>query len=290
MGRVNPLSVLVLILSCAAIDLGAQVYFDVNGTTGGSGVTANSVRSWNTTANWTTRAAGANAGSPVRAWNNATDTSANFSAGTDATGSYLVTIGSTINVTTITVGEGTPNFKVNTGGTWNIAQAEQLTGYLTLNGGTLALGGTGTGTAGRYSFGNLYVQTSSTLDFGSLVGGTEIFFSAVYIAAGQTLSISNWAAASDLFKTGAVFVGGTYSESGATPSVSSFTTITGSTNTYLGSYATINGVQAQWNGSTIQTFTPIPEPSTYGAIMAAGCAGLIGWRRRRSRREAATKA
>lgn len=41
-------------------------------------------------------------------------------------------------------------------------------------------------------------------------------------------------------------------------------------------------------GNITVTFTPVPEPSTYGAIAAAALLGLVGYRRLRARREFAS--
>lgn len=274
-------------------NLYGQLYFDVNGDGNGSGkresgVTSNSSYVWSGTF-WTTDPNGGTATAPVGAWTSGSN--AVFSAGADATGTYQVRIGANTTVGTVSREEGTPSFKVigsATSTNWTITGSSSLSvSNLTLLGGsttnaTLTLGGSGTATS--YTFANLYVSGATVLDFANTAGST-ITFGNVYLASGATLSITNWAAATDALKASAVFTGGTYSENATTFAQS----YAGGSSLGTGSWATgvsINGVQAQWNGSTLQTFTPIPEPSTYGTMLIAGCAGLFGLRRWRAKRRA----
>ena len=104
----------------------STVYWDINGTTAGaggaspSGTWSTSVANWNSssagtsaTANWTTAAAGNNP---------------QFSAGTDATGPFTVTISGSVNVNTIRLEEaGTPTI---TGGTLNLVNGSGVNSIL----------------------------------------------------------------------------------------------------------------------------------------------------------------
>jgi hypothetical protein len=113
---------------------GADPWWDTNGTTAGAGTTTLS-QLWDTTsAFWNTNFAGT--GSPG-VWNNGGASDANFSAGTDATGSFTVTIkkNTTIAANSITVEEGSPTITGDgTGGGSNLNLGA---GGLTVNSGAL---------------------------------------------------------------------------------------------------------------------------------------------------------
>jgi hypothetical protein len=91
-----------------------------------------------------------------------------------------------------------------------------------------------------------------------------------------TLRIDNWVRLSDQFTvTNAPTIGGTAVVAGANISKSSID---------FSNY----GELAQWNGAGFSTnsLAAVPEPSTYGAMLMAGCAGLFGLRRWRAKRRA----
>lgn len=289
-GLTPPLFALMVFAGLAGNVVGQTTYyFDVNKGTAESGVATGSTYDWNTgsgsNSNWSTDSTG-NAANTFATWSSAF--AANFSAGTDGAGKTIqVTIGAATTAASVTVGDGTVNFKSTSN--FTITAASTLSGSaLTLSGGTLTLGGTGS-----YSFGSLYVTGTSVLDFGSAVtGGTTLSFTNIYINSGATLSVRNWAAGTDLLKATNVFSGGTVTDA-VSPSYSGTSAL--AAGSAVGgvtlSSSTAAGATAYWNGGTLGfATTPVPEPSTYGAIMAAGCAGLIGWRRRRTRREANAKA
>ena len=107
----------------------AQLYFDVNAATAGSGTPA--AAAWNTGTNWTTAAAGDAA--PV-GWTNGQ--AAIFSAGTEAAGTWTVTVTGTVQTNSITFNGATNSTVHNiTGGTIDMAA-----GGLALN--ASAAGGT----------------------------------------------------------------------------------------------------------------------------------------------------
>ena len=270
----------VLASSFWGTDVGAQTtyFFDVNANTSGSGVAGSTSYSWTGTS-WTTRSAGANSGSPVVAW--VSGSNANFSAGTDGTGTFQVTIASAVTANTVTQAEGTPNFKASAN--FTISTASTLsTSALTLAAGTLTLGGTGS-----YSFNALYVTGNSVLDFGSAVtGGSTLTFGSIYIDPGATLEVRNWASGTDSLIATNVFsgAGGTLTD-GISPSYSGTSALSaGSSVTGVTLSATsAAGATAYWNGASLGfATTPVPEPSTYGAMLMAGCAGLFGLRRWRA--------
>lgn len=96
----------------------AQFYWDINGNTNGAGGASPS-GTWSTSSsdkNWSTNSAG-NAGGSQK-WTNGN--TAVFSAGTDATGSYTITVSGTVGTSGITIEEGTVAF---TGGTINFSDA-----------------------------------------------------------------------------------------------------------------------------------------------------------------------
>lgn len=131
---------------------------------------------------------------------------------------------------------------------------------LTLNGGTLKLGGTfnqGFSTA-------LAVTANSVIDFGAGAGAGTISFGNSNSAAWTgTLTISNYVAGSDALRFGT---------SGA-----------GLTATQL---AAINfgGLAAQMDAAGF--VSPVPEPSTYAGLAGVAALGFAAYRRRTARRQA----
>lgn len=152
----------------------AQLYLDVNGTTAGSGITANANITWDlgATANWNTDAAGG-AGT-ISTFTNGM--SVNFAAGTDAATPYTVTLGGTVRTpaigflnngnVTVTGGEldATGGLALNAGtttGVKTIASSITGTGGLTINGsGSITSGSDWLALSGFNSFiGNVTVNS-----------------------------------------------------------------------------------------------------------------------------------
>ncbi len=242
--------------------------------TNGSGLGTVGSFTWNTTSSlWNPSSTGAGGSrGPWVNWTTAAPTNANLVSTTSA---LTLTLGAAISVGSITAVTGTGgswtiandsnNLTINTGSTTNAS--------LTLNGGTLFLA-----TAGTYTFNTITITGNTTLDFGGSIGSTLPSTNLV-IQNNAIVTVNNWVAGTDLWKsTNAPSVNGSTIASGGTVTGVNFTNYSGLTTSWTSS------------GVTANQLYPVPEPSTYGAIMAAGCAGLIGWRRRRSRREAATKA
>jgi len=270
--------------------VGQTTYYGPDYSSSGNSFGTAASFTWDTsTLIWNTDSRGAGAGTN---WVSGTNNSAFLTtqAKNSIATALTVTLGSTIVAGSLSVDAAV----LTTGGSWTIAApsttsltlntASTTGANLTLSGGTFTMAGTGS-----YSFIDLNVTASSTLDFGT-AGVTSLALTNLRIATGATLTIQNWVRFSDqLTVANAPITGGTVSG----------VTITGGTAVVAGadiSKSNINfanyGELAKWNSGSFSTnqLAAVPEPSTYGAIMAAGCAGLIGWRRRRSRREAAAKA
>lgn len=206
-------------------------------------------------------------------------------------GTTSYTGGTTVSAGTLNL-SGTNNFSGGTtvsGGTLNFSGTVPTSGNFSVSSGILALSGTGfaanttnltlsggtlsLASAGTFNFGTITISGSTTIDFG---GGVATLSSTSLIIQGTpTITVSNFAAGSDAWTATSI---------SPTPNPT-----TGALTNVNWSSGTSGYTQAYWGNGAFST-TPIPEPSTYGALMAAGCAGLIGWRRRRSRREAAAKA
>jgi len=271
------------------------LYWDTNGKTAGAGgttpagtwTTSNSNKNWNSTAAGTT--------TNTQAWASGAD--AVFSAGTDATGAYSVTVSGTQNVSSITVQEGSPTLDTGTinfsdaspdilvasgstltfgtaltsssnnltlgsasfTGTTVFSANTTLTGTVTLAGGTLRLAST------SYSFGTLNVTGNSTIDF---AGATTLSLTSLTISSGVTLTIQNWTKASDFFVT-TNWSGVTqdiFDNAGALP-VSQVV------------FSGFGANQTGWDSYDDQIRPNVPEPSTYGALLLCALTGFFAWRR-----------
>lgn len=271
------------------------LYWDINGKTAGAGgatpaatwSTSNSDKDWNTTAAGTT--------TNPQAWTSGAD--AVFSAGTDATGAYTVTVSGTQNVSSITVQEGSPtlatgtiNFSdaspailvasgssltfataltsstngLNLGsstftGTTVLSTDLTLSGTVNLAGGTLSLAST------NYSFGTLNVTGNSTIDFAN---ATTLSVSTLSISAGVTLTIQNWTLASDYFFATAW-----------TGAVQDLRDNLGADPMNQVVFSGFPSNQSGWDSWDDQIRPNVPEPSTYGALLLGALTGFFAWRR-----------
>ena len=287
------LGLVLILMILGSISLQAQtLYWDIDGKTAGAGGTA-PADTWSTTGgsnkNWTTSSGGT---ASTTWWSSGAN--AIFSAGTNATGSYTVTVSGTQNVSGITVQEGNPTL---TGGTINfgdsspdirVASGRSLTfdsnltsssnnlrigstfytgttvlandlslaGTVTLAGGTLRLGG------GNYSFGSLNITGNSTIDF---AGSTTLDLTNFSISAGVTLTIQNWAAMADHFYA-SNWTGAVYDTMGSAPM----------------NRITFNGFSAAetgWDSYNNEIRPNVPEPSAYGALLLVALTAFFAWRR-----------
>jgi autotransporter-associated beta strand protein len=146
-------------------------------------------------------------------------------------------------------------------GTLTLASTSALVSgsNLTLSGGTLKLSTT------SVTLNTLTVTANSTIDFGG--ANASLNLSNLSIAGGVTLNIINWVAASDAFIT-AAWAGVTQDTSGVGAPLNQVV------------FANFTGDNTSWL-SADNSIRPVPEPSTYGAILLSLTTGLMFWRRRR---------
>ncbi|MBI2518729.1 MAG: autotransporter-associated beta strand repeat-containing protein [Opitutae bacterium] len=116
-----------------------------------------------------------------------------------------------------------------------------------------------------FSFGKLTVTANSVIDFGN-AQNVSLNLANLQLGAGVTLTVTNWQDSLDYFYAQG-WVGGVLDSRGNSPSNQIvFTGFTGS--------------DTVWQGYDHQV-TPVPEPSTYGALLLAATGGFVAWRRRR---------
>lgn len=145
-------------------------------------------------------------------------------------------------------------------GTLSLLSSIVLAGELQLDGGIVALNGF------ELTAGTLHVTESTTIDFGG--GDSTISFTNLIVDAGSILTIQNWSDAADFFYT-AGWTGATQDATGSPMNRVVFQGWTGS--------------NTKWQSFDDQV-TPVPEPSTYGALLVGvlGAAGAFRrWRRQR---------
>ncbi|WP_069963311.1 autotransporter-associated beta strand repeat-containing protein [Lacunisphaera limnophila] len=211
----------------------------------------------------------------------------NSTAVTVASGATLAVNGFTDTIATL-AGAGTVDF--GSGGTLIAAGAGSTTFSGDLAGsGTFTKQGAGILTltndltfAGTFNLagGTLQLSTMNlVLDTLNITGNSIIDFAGVStlaltnfsISGGVTLTVQNWANASDYFFT-QFWTGATLDATGAAPM--NQITFTG-----------FPAADTKWQSYDRQV-TPVPEPSTYGALLLATAGGLLAWRRRIRRRAA----
>lgn len=180
-------------LIAASAPAQTTLYWDLNGATAGSGVTPTGT--WDTsTANWSTSAAGTVATSVYTPASIAV-----FSAGTDATGSYTVTVSGTQNADSISVVSGSPTF---TGGTitlsgatptFSVASGLTATVNSVLDDGLTGTTKTGTGTlvltGANTNLGGLLVNAGAVNLQNGLALGTS--GAGAVVASGAALELQN---------------------------------------------------------------------------------------------------
>ncbi len=150
------------------------------------------------------------------------------------------------------------------GGTGTLALLSSivLAGELQLNSGTLALSGYNLTAA------TLHITGNSTIDFAG--GNSTLNATNFVIDSGITLTVKNWADAADYFYAQG-WSGAAFDTAGSAPM-----------NQVV--FQGFNTGNTKWQSYDNQV-TPVPEPSTYGALLMAGLGAFAGFRRyRRSRR------
>jgi len=211
--------------------------------------------------------------------NNYSDTVGSLAgAGIVTLGSGTLTVGADNTNTTFSgVISGTGGITKTGTGTLILSGANTYTGSTTVNAGTLAFGagmnlssGTlvlngGTLNLGGFNstFGSLSVTANSILDFGT--GGSSVLniLNSLTVSSGVTLTIKNW-----------------------TDTVDYFYSLTNPGTTNLGRIVfspVYSGTDTKWQAYDNE-ITPVPEPSTYGALLMSAMLALAGCRRLHPRR------
>lgn len=303
---------LLLLGLCAIVGLFAPasllgqttVYWDTNGNTTGTGTAPGGTWVDNNSAgnrNWSTSSAGTGA---TARWNNGSI--ANFSAGTDATGNFTVTISGTVQADGIVVDEGSPTLA---SGTLSLAGAANLQ---VASGSTLTISSTISGPLNKTGAGTLVLGGSNYADAavvgaGTLQAGADINFNGgLELGAGTTLALGgNNVTVGALAITGnsVIDFGGSSTLSVDTLSISGGATLT-ITGWAFGMdffYATVltGGTQGVENGGPAANIvfadftgtktlwgldnqiTAVPEPAAGGALFMSIVGGGYLLRRRR---------
>lgn len=156
------------------------------------------------------------------------------------------------------LGDGT--FTKQGTGTLTLTEDFDFTGTFNLEGGTLRLSDM------ALTLGSLNITGNSIIDF---AGVSSLNVTSFSIGAGVTLTVQNWADASDYFFT-QFWTGASFDTTGANPM-----------NQVV--FAGFTSDDTKWLSFDKQV-TPVPEPSTYGAMMIGGLAAFAAWRRRRANR------
>lgn len=137
-------------------------------------------------------------------------------------------------------------------------------GTLLLSGGTLALNGY------NLTVGTLRITGNTILDFGN--SAASVLNATTFVVdAGVTLTLNNWVNGVDYFFA-TNWTGATANTRGSAPM-----------NQLTFSGFTANNTGWQSYDHQITPITPVPEPSTYGALLVAFAVGLASWQRRKLR-------
>jgi len=168
-------------------------------------------------------------------------------------------------------------------GTLEFSGTFTFAGTLNLSGGNLSLIN-----GADVTFGTININANTTIDFGSNTA-TKLTSANLNIAAGVKVTVVNWvnngtaAGSDDIWKVTTSF----YQINGRSATLNSTGTVTDIAPENLISFSGANpGFKTAWvtdqGGLYYNTeLRPIPEPSTYAAIMAATALGFGVWRRRR---------
>ncbi len=188
-----------------------------------------------------------------------------------------------------------------TGGTFKALGTGQVTFDRTIinPGLSVYLGGTSIGTnltpltftlagATTLQFGALYITGDTILDFGD--SAASVLSSAnLIINAGVKITVQNWISMTDAWYATSALVqnnngtitSGTLNRTGSAPENQiTFTGFSNNSTAWIDqtAYPTFNQYEIR----------PVPEPSTYGALLVSGCGALLAYRRFRRRRPGAS--
>lgn len=142
---------------------------------------------------------------------------------------------------------------------------------IVLDGGTLLLG-----SGFQHKFGSLVITGNSLLDFGGS-GATSVLFSNLTGEAGNVLTVQNWTNALDYF-----FVQSSPGPQGTAP-----TNQVDFTGTPIDTWTGDDTKWLAYANTTYGQLTPVPEPSTYGALLLGAFSGLVLYRRHRAAKRSA---
>jgi autotransporter-associated beta strand protein len=160
---------------------------------------------------------------------------------------------------------GTGTFTKTGSGLLEIATDIAFGGTFNLAGGTLRLNDI------TLTLTTLNITGNSTIDFSGV--DASLFVANLTISAGVTLTITNWANATDYFFA-QNWTGASFNTTGTTPmNQITFSGYSASDTKWLG--------YEDNPGSGYHQITPVPEPSTYGAILLSGLLSFAFWLRSR---------
>lgn len=190
-------------------------------------------------------------------------------------GSLSVATGTTLSFGGSITGPGELTLALGGTGVFNLtSDIDFSSGTVFLSGGTLRLSGA------DLAIGTFRITGNTILDF---AGTSSLTIGNFIIDAGATLTVNNWANGIDYFLADHWWTDASmtseapYNTHGSAPmNRIQFTGFPGGANA------------TSWvpYDSTYAQITPVPEPSTYGALFLGACVGLFAWRRWRKPRPA----